>query len=191
MINTIFCDWIILRFLNKRTYVPVNKSNSYLNMFFVNCKQENCDLNHLYFFAQYIYFSKDFHANTRLKSHQCYIIKLDIKLMYIKDICSLYTDLQISDKNMLYSYVCELFNVKQRLSLILFSQMSPVVKSVFCILYHYQKIKDKNITRSQQTIGSPEYRSSYTDSKEFHMHLIKLLSGVHSEKGLWPIPSPT
>lgn len=80
--------------------------------------------------------------------------------MYIKDICSLYTDLQISDKNMLYSYVCELFNVKQRLSLILFSQMSPVVKSVFCILYHYQKIKDKNITRSQQTIGSPEYRSS-------------------------------
>lgn len=143
MINTIFCDWIILRFLNKRTYVPVNKSNSYLNMFFVNCKQENCDLNHLYFFAQYIYFSKDFHANTRLKSHQCYIIKLDIKLMYIKDICSLYTDLQISDKNMLYSYVCELFNVKQRLSLILFSQMSPVVKSFFACYVIIKKQRKK------------------------------------------------
>lgn len=165
MINTIFCDWIILRFLNKRTYVPVNKSNSYLNMFFVNCKQENCDLNHLYFFAQYTYFSKDFHANTRLKSHQCYIIKLDIKLMYIKDICSLYTDLQISDKNMLYSHVRELFNVKQRLLLIVFSQMSPVVNSFFLHATSLSKSKRKNITRGQQTLRSPEYRSSYTDSK--------------------------
>lgn len=72
-----------------------------------------------------------------------HILKLHNKLMYIKDICNLYTDLEISEKkNMLYSYVRELFNVKLRLSLILFSQMSPVMKSVFCIPYHYQKIKD-------------------------------------------------
>lgn len=142
MINTIFCDWIILRFLNKRTYVPVNNSNSYLNMFFCKLQTRELRLKSFIFFCTVDIISKDFHANTRLKSHQCYMIKLDIKLMYIRYICSSYTDLQISDKNMLYSYVRELFNVKLRLSLIIFSQMSPVVKSVFCILYHYQKIKD-------------------------------------------------
>lgn len=143
MINTIFCDWIILRFLNKRTYVPVNNSNSYLNMFFCKLQTRELRLKSFIFFSQYIYFLKDFHANTRLKSHQCYIIKSNIKLMYIKYICSLYTDLQISDKNMLFSYVHELFNVKQRLSLIIFSQMSPVVKSFFACYVIIKKQKKK------------------------------------------------
>lgn len=61
--------------------------------------------------------------------------------MYIKDLCSLYTDLQISDKNMLYSYVCELFNVKQRLSLILFK--SNVAGREKCFLHTISLSKNK------------------------------------------------
>lgn len=125
----------MLRFFNIYLHVLVNNNNSYLNMFY--CKLQTRELrlkSFIYFCAVHLLF---------IRCPCKYAFKIyQRNIMDIKDICNLYTDLQISEKKkyVLYSYDCALFPMKRRLSLILFSQMSPVVKSVFVffgMLYRY------------------------------------------------------